>query len=91
MVFCLKKKSIHLFIYLFFWGVVLIRAFKKYLFSVPHCTVARSMKECERFEMFTCDGICMIKSALCDGMADCKDGVDERGCSNGWIIGCINI
>eukprot|EP00057_Strongylocentrotus_purpuratus_P009841 XP_011664315.1 PREDICTED: low-density lipoprotein receptor class A domain-containing protein 3 [Strongylocentrotus purpuratus] len=43
---------------------------------------ARSMEECERFEMFTCDGICMIKSALCDGMTDCKDGVDERGCSN---------
>ena len=49
------------------------------------------MEECESFEMFACDGICMITSALCDGMPDCRDGVDERGCSDGMILYLFHI
>ncbi|XP_071490847.1 uncharacterized protein [Diadema antillarum] len=44
-----------------------------------HCD--RSQRDCEAFGMFACDGICMIKSALCDETPDCRSGIDERGCT----------
>ncbi|XP_071823349.1 uncharacterized protein [Apostichopus japonicus] len=40
----------------------------------------RTRTECEEFEMFSCDGVCRLKSFLCDRTQDCKDGVDEKGC-----------
>ncbi|PIK52602.1 putative low-density lipoprotein receptor class A domain-containing protein 3 [Apostichopus japonicus] len=43
----------------------------------------RTRAECEEFEMFSCDGVCRLKSFLCDHTQDCKDGVDEIGCKYG--------
>lgn len=41
------------------------------------------MADCEKYGMFSCDGVCRLKSFLCDHTSDCSNDIDEQGCSYG--------